>query len=143
MQQQGPLKFLNATAKTARFLMPRTLEIAFSSFQISNFSSGQAPRPPLGKKGLTAPFKWSQPPITPSVAASVTNASSTGDLSSTLPFFPCQTVRILLRFWLISSHISKSRSKNKLLLTSISKQSSSLMLILTSFFFLQLNWSHS
>ena len=30
-QQRRPLKFLNAT-KTARFLVPRTLEIAFPSF---------------------------------------------------------------------------------------------------------------
>ena len=47
-QKQQPLKFLNAT-KTAHFLVPRTLEIAFPSCQISSFSGVHVPRPPRGK----------------------------------------------------------------------------------------------
>ena len=51
-QKQQPLKFLNAT-KTAHFLVPRTLEIAFPSCQISSFSGVHVPRP-LGERDLMA-----------------------------------------------------------------------------------------
>ena len=55
-QQRRQLKVLNAT-KTARFLMRRTLEIAFPSFYISIFSGGRGacPQTPLGQRSLTAP----------------------------------------------------------------------------------------
>ena len=65
-QQPRPLKFLNAT-QTARFLIPRTLEIAFPNFQISNFSGGACPQTPQ-RSGALWPIQWSQSPIIPSVA---------------------------------------------------------------------------
>ena len=54
-QKQQALQFLNAT-KTARFLVPRTLEIAFPSRQISSFSGVHVPRPSRGK-GPYGPFR--------------------------------------------------------------------------------------
>ena len=54
--QRRPLKFLNAT-KTARFLMPRALEIAFRELLdfifFSGGGGGHAPDP-LGERRLSA-----------------------------------------------------------------------------------------
>ena len=41
-------------------LVPRMLEMAFQSFQISKFSGGPCPQTPLGLRGLMAPCSYSR-----------------------------------------------------------------------------------